>query len=86
MSDRTIHRRPRRTATLAQRLLVREVANFVRPRVEAGECWLQTFALISRQFPNIRLDDALCGYVFRDAIVAMPPDKILRDLPAEGNA
>jgi hypothetical protein len=88
MSDRRIHlhRRPRRRASAAERQQARDVAHFVHARVAAGQSWLVTLALVSARFPNISLDTALCGYVFRDVLVTPPPTHLLLDLPTGGNA
>jgi hypothetical protein len=87
MSDRIHnHHRRRRMATPAERMQARAVAHFVRARLAEGASWLETLALVSGEFPGITLDNALCGYVFRDALVAMPPEQPLLDLPIGGNA
>jgi hypothetical protein len=88
MSDRIHRHRRRRMATAEERQQAREVAYFVHARVAAGQSWLVTLALVSARFPNISLDTALCGYVFRDLLVAPPAPaaQLLLDLPTRGNA
>jgi hypothetical protein len=86
---KTFRHRPRRAATAAERQQARDVAHFVYARVAEGQSWLVTLALVSARFPDISLDTALCGYVFRDLLVAPvppPPAQLLLDLPPRGSA
>jgi hypothetical protein len=57
--------RRRRRATPAERLQARQVARFVHASNLAGQPLLIVLPLVSRQFPDISLDTALVGYVFR---------------------
>jgi hypothetical protein len=61
----TTQDRPRRVATPAERQQAREVARFVHARAAAGQPLVMTLALVAREFPNIRLETALTGWVFR---------------------
>jgi hypothetical protein len=90
MSDRIHNHRRRRMATPEERQTTRDVAAFVQARGLADSPLLITLALVSGQFPDIRLDDALAGVVFWTALVSPPDrsllDKALLDLPARGKA
>jgi hypothetical protein len=62
-------RRPRRRmATPAERQQAREVAAFVHAGGLAERPLLVVLALIARCFPDIGLDTALTGYVFRELL------------------
>jgi hypothetical protein len=66
MSNRIPPRdRSRRRATPAERQQARAVARFVHARAAAGQPLVITLALVARQFPNITLETALLGWVFR---------------------
>jgi hypothetical protein len=58
-------RRPQ--APRVERALAREVGRFIVERTEPGERPDPLLALvhISRRFPGVSLDTALCGFVFR---------------------
>jgi hypothetical protein len=86
MSDRhRIRHRPRRPATAAERRQAREVARFVYARHLADQPLPVTLAIISGAFPEISLDSALTGYVFR-SLLASPRARSLLELPARGCA
>ena len=52
-------------ATPAERELVRRIARFIVERALHQQSWLVAMTLVSKEFPGVRLDAALCGYVFR---------------------
>ena len=81
---RPIRRRPRRPATAAERRQSHEVARFVDARNLAGQPLLLTLLLISRAFPEISLNTALCGVVFRELWLS-PQAQLLLD-EARGTA
>jgi hypothetical protein len=75
----------RRRATATERRQAREVARFVYDRDLVGQPLLITLAIVSGRFPDISLDTALVGYVFRSLLIS-PPTRSLLDLPARGTA
>jgi hypothetical protein len=61
--------RPRRPpASPAERELVRRIARFIIDRGLEHESWLVAMVLVSKEFPEVKLDSVLCGYVFRNAL------------------
>jgi len=62
-------RRPRRMATPAERRQAREVAAYVQARGLDEEPLLIALALVAGRFPDIALDTALAGFVFRSVLV-----------------
>jgi hypothetical protein len=62
-------RRRRRMATPSERRQAREVAAFVEARDLSNQPLLVALALVAGRFPDITLDTALAGYVFRSLLV-----------------
>jgi hypothetical protein len=57
-------RRP--PASPAERELVRRIARFIIDRGLEHESF--AMVLVSKEFPEVKLDSVLCGYVFRNAL------------------
>src|SRR5262245_39292997 len=71
MSLASYDRRPRGRrppASPAERQLVRDIARFITDRRFDEQSWLVAMALVSREFPDVKLDSALMGYVFRSVL------------------
>jgi hypothetical protein len=56
------HRPP---ASPAERELVRRVARFILDRGLDRKPWVVAMTLVNREFPGVRLESALCAFVFR---------------------
>jgi hypothetical protein len=70
-------RRPRRPpASRAERELVRRIARFIIDRGLDHQSWLIAMVLVSKEFPEVKLDSVLCGYVFRNALA--PEKRVLQ--------